>query len=88
MGVKQPHKTRRNGDKRHEDGLNNNRDMTHSSKHETTIFEIQTRDIYVPTPTRCCKDIGCRCKTKITAYLLKKKRTPAMKHDPTLPIMF
>ena len=50
MGVKQPHKTRRNGDKRHEDGLNNNRDMTHSSKHETTIFEIQTRDIYVPTP--------------------------------------
>ena len=51
MDVKQPHKTRWNGEKWHEDGLNNNRDMAHSSKHETTMFEIQTRDICIhPTP--------------------------------------
>ena len=32
------------------DGLNNNRDMAYSSKHETTVFEIQTIGTYNPLP--------------------------------------
>ena len=48
MVMKQQHKTRYNGDKQHKDGLNADRDMTNSSKCETTVFEIYTRDIHFP----------------------------------------
>ena len=46
--VKQWHKTRWNGEKRHNDGLNTDRDMAYSSKCEAPIFEIQTSDIRKP----------------------------------------
>ena len=48
MSLKQQHKSRQNynGDKRHKDAQSNtDRDMAYSSKQETTVFEIQTRDI-------------------------------------------
>ena len=51
MVLKQRHKTRWNGDKRHKDGLNNNREMAYSSKCERTVFEIQTMEITtLPSP--------------------------------------
>ena len=51
MALKQRHKTRWNGDKQHEDGLNINRDMAYPSKCEkTNIFEIQTMDTHTPHP--------------------------------------
>ena len=48
MSLKQQHKSRQNHncDKRHKDAKSNtDRDMAYSSKQETTVFEIQTRDI-------------------------------------------
>ena len=51
MSLKQQHKSRQNynGDKRHKDAQSNtDRDMAYSSKQETTVFEIQTRDIITP----------------------------------------
>ena len=51
MSLKQQHKSRQNynGDKRHKDTQSNtDRDMAYSSKQETTVFEIQTRDIITP----------------------------------------
>ena len=48
MSLKQQHKSRQNhnSDKRHKDAQSNtDRDMAYSSKQETTVFEIQTRDI-------------------------------------------
>jgi len=38
-------KTRWKGGKQHKVGLNADRDMACSSKRETNVFEIQTRDI-------------------------------------------
>ena len=51
MSLKQQHKSRQNynGDKRHKDAQSStDRDMAYSSKQETTVFEIQTRDIITP----------------------------------------
>ena len=48
MALKPWHKTRWNGHKRHKDELYIYRDMPFSSKRETTMFEIQTRDISSP----------------------------------------
>ena len=45
MALKQPEKTRWNGDKQHKDGSNTTRFMAYCSKYETTVVEIQTRDI-------------------------------------------
>ena len=48
MSLKQQHKSRQNhnNDKRHKDAQSNtDRDMAYSSKQETAVFEIQTRDI-------------------------------------------
>ena len=50
MVLKQRHKTRSNGDKRDQDGLNTDRGMANSSKCEMTLFEIQTRDIQYAPP--------------------------------------
>ena len=51
MVLKQRHKTSGNGDKRHKDGLNNNREVAYSSKCERTVFEIQTMEIpTLPSP--------------------------------------
>ena len=44
MGLKQWLKTRWNGDNRHKNELNTDKNMANSSKHKTTAFEIQTRD--------------------------------------------
>ena len=40
MALKQQHMTRWNGDEWHKDEFITNRDITYSSKHETTIFEF------------------------------------------------
>ena len=48
MAIKPWHKTRWSSNKQHEDELNTDGDMACSSKHETTVFEIQTRDICNP----------------------------------------
>ena len=48
MALKQPHKCRWNGSKRQKDGSNTDRDMAYSTKGETTVFEIQTRDVPFP----------------------------------------
>ena len=40
------HKTGWNGNKWHKDGLHTDSNMAYSSKGETTLFEIQTRDMY------------------------------------------
>ena len=45
MAMKPWHKTRWSSNKQHEDELNTDGDMAFSSKHETTVFEIQTGDI-------------------------------------------
>ena len=45
MALKQRHKTRWKGGKQHKVGLNTDRDMACSSKRETNVFEIQTKDI-------------------------------------------
>lgn len=54
MTFKQQHKTRWNGDKWHQDGLNTDRDKAYYSKCEMEVFEIQTRDICIPSldPTK------------------------------------
>ena len=44
MGLKQWLKTRWNGDNRHKNELNTDKNMANSLKHKTTAFEIQTRD--------------------------------------------
>ena len=50
MPLKLWQKNRWNGNKQHKDGLNTNGDTAYSSKHETTKFEIQIRDIHTPAP--------------------------------------
>ena len=55
MVLKHRHKTWWNGDIRHKDGLNTNSDMAYSLKHKTMIFEIQTRDIYIPPKKPLCQ---------------------------------
>ena len=51
MALKQRHKTDEMVTEKHKDGLNIDRDMVYSSKWETTVFEIQTRNIHnPPTP--------------------------------------
>ena len=57
--------------RRHKDGLNTNRDMAYSSKWETTISKIQTRDVQgwtlalARSPRRVSKVSG-ECKSQIT----------------------
>lgn len=48
MGLKQEHNTRWNDDPWHKDALKTVKDMA-SSKHRTTVFEIQTRDLRPPS---------------------------------------
>ena len=48
------HTTGWNVDKWHQDGLNTDRDMTNSLKHQSkvfNVFKIQIRDIHSPHPT-------------------------------------
>ena len=50
MGWKWWLKTRWKGDSRHKNGLNTDKNMANSSKHNSTAFEIQTRDECNPPP--------------------------------------
>ena len=65
------HKTGWNGNKWHKDGLHTDSNMAYSSKGETTVFEIQTRDICTPTPMRAS------CKTGVC--LLEKSQRKLLK---------
>ena len=48
MASKEWQKTRWNGNRRHKDGLNTNRDMAYSSTCEMMVFEMQTKGKYEP----------------------------------------
>ena len=60
MALKPWHKTRWNGHKQHKDELSIYRDMPFSSKRETTMFEIQTRDI--------CREAACNTVAQQTQF--------------------
>ena len=50
MASKEWQKTRWNGNRRHKDGLNTDRDMAYSSTCEMTVFEMQTKGKFDPPP--------------------------------------
>ena len=74
MAIKPWHTTRWSSNKQHEDELNTDGDMAFSSKHETTVFEIQARDICNPLKEASSKSNKSQF---FVSVLLKVKSNPA-----------